>query len=100
MRKCGVKYLLLYSGREEYNERFQNRACVGADKMYIIIYSNGKAVQNDDDFHALMIGAGYVSFIITVLCSWCVESYPFHSPVFVHASWTIKPESVTDRLAV
>lgn len=65
-----------------------------ADKMYIIIYSHGKAVQNGDDFHALMIGAGYVSFIITVLRSWCVESCPFHPPVFVQASWTMKPESL------
>lgn len=53
--------------------------------MYIFIYSHDKAVQNGDDFHALMIGAGYVS-LITVLRSWCVESYPFHSPVFVQAS--------------
>lgn len=100
MRKCGPKYLLLYSGREEYNERSQNRACVGANKVYIIIYSHDKAVQNGGDFHALMIGAGFVSFIITVLRSWCVESYPFHSPVFVQAPWTMKPEYVADRLAV
>lgn len=65
----------------------------------MFIYSHDKAVQNGDDFHALMIGAGYVS-LITVLRSWCVESYPFHSPVFAQASWNMSSESVADKLSV
>lgn len=47
--------------------------------VFINLCSNDKAIPNGDDFHALMIGAGFVSCIITALHCCGVGPYP---PVF------------------